>query len=126
MRTPIIILLLTITFGSIFYIVRVIFSEYYEYTHKDIAYYLLTPSELANMTEFCLDKPVFIYSAGDGNKPLYTTMNCTIPKNVIENHITDIGFRFNDYDENVKGDTEIEILTNDIGDMVTSITLFIY
>ncbi|QEW07100.1 hypothetical protein [Nitrincola iocasae] len=111
-----------IIIGSVFYVARIGFSEHHEYSYKSLDYFLLTPSEMSTMTKFCEDKPRFISRLVSGpNSISITTMNCTLAIDVILTHLKDIGFQL-EYGKYVKGDTSIEILTNDLDDKVVELT----
>ncbi len=78
------------------------------------------------MTNLCIDKPSFIYSIGDGNKASYTAMNCTLDREIILNHIKELGFEINKHGRYVKNNTKIEFLYDDTNDKVTEVTLYEY
>lgn len=126
MRTSIL-TLLAIIIGALFYILRVSFSTHHEYSYKSVDYYILAPSELSVMARLCKNKPAFTSRLVSGpNSVDITTMNCTIPRNILEDHLKNAGFQPNEKGENAKENTEIEVLTNDLGDKVTSVTLFVF
>lgn len=65
------------------YVVFASHSEHREYQKLSIDYLALTPIEITGIAQFCKDKPHFIYSAAEGQKPSMTKVSCQLTDDVL-------------------------------------------
>jgi hypothetical protein len=127
MRTlGLVLLLLVFITGGLFYAVFISFSEHREYTGKSLDYYILTPSELSQMSELCIDRPGFIYSAADGPKPTVVVMNCTIDLEGAEKYLKSKGLLAKGNGIYKDKDIEVQMTINQGGEKVTSVVMLVH
>lgn len=118
-------LVLASILGGLLYMARALFSESYSYAYGGFDYYLLTPSEIADMTGLCRHKPHFLTNQVSGpNSFQATTMRCRIVKDEIIRHLGQAGFITGRGGKFEKGNMEVLLSTNHVGDEVVDVTLF--
>jgi hypothetical protein len=118
-------LLLVFIAGGLFYTVFINFSEHREYTGKSLDYYILTPSELSQMSELCIDRPSFIYNADDGPKPTIVVMNCTIELEGAEKYLKTKGLIAKGHGIYKDEDIEVQMTINQGREKVTSVVMLV-
>ncbi len=105
--------LLIIIYGAV-----TTFSESREYGRVSLAYYLLTPKDLSQLSKYCENKPRFSYSSADGPKPAITHLHCDFEENKINSYINKNNFEQASKNQFKKGSTEIGFEKNDFGKIV--------
>jgi hypothetical protein len=96
----------------LFYTLFVNFSEHWKYTRRTLDHHILTPSELSQMSELCIDKPGFIYSAAVGTKSTIVIMNCTIVLEGVDKCLKSKGLLAQGNGIYKENDLEVKMTTN--------------
>lgn len=119
-------IILFLLFGGLGYFALVSFSEYREYKKSSIEYWILTPSEIANISGFCESESSFIYSAADGAKPLITHLKCKAAEIDVVNYLLQNGYAKKGEVTYQKDRNEIELTRNEKGALVmVSLLIFL-
>ncbi|WP_417552291.1 hypothetical protein [Marinomonas fungiae] len=100
---------LVITLGTVLYSAMLFLKEGEQYSKYTLSYLVLTPKELSDISDFCKDKPSFIYSSSDGPKPVITHLYCKANKNDVLSYLSNEGYNSFSADTFKKGPSTIEI-----------------
>lgn len=100
-------------------------SEHFAYTKNSIAYFLLTPDGLSEMSAFCQTRPSFVSSAADGPKPARVTLHCTLSYSDITNYLHRNTFTRNPNGTYSKGNERI-LVTGDKAGNAKAVSLLHY
>jgi hypothetical protein len=111
--------------GGALYAIFISFSEHWEYTRKSLDYYILTPPEIAQMSELCIQTPGFIYSSADGPKPTIVQMNCTISPEDAEKYLESKDLLSKGNGVYINEEIEVQLNMNQDGEDVTSVVILV-
>jgi hypothetical protein len=67
-------------------------SEGREYGKVGLDYYILTPTDLSNLADYCEDDPRFRYSSADGPKPSTVHLHCLLDQKSAESYLMEKEF----------------------------------
>lgn len=109
--------------GSYVYAFMISMSEDREYGKFGLDHFILTPTDLSNISEYCEDDPRFRYSSADGPKPSAVNLYCVLDQSSAETYLIK-----NDFDQVAEGQFERDalkiVLEKTDGDKIFLITSF--